>query len=178
MVSQRGRVKWSPEMSQDGGDDSMNSNLTPLRTNAQGRPPLPMRQTKPNRLPPTSAPLTPPPSDSRPVPPPPSLPTLSRQRPQLHQHMSTPSLLDASTGSTETSVNTSPSSSKSVPSVGQNRRVSVRDGGEHWRSQGKIFRAKLLMKDEEMGGNFFVLSNDCDIQRYYEVADKVRRKKL
>jgi hypothetical protein len=168
MVSQRGRLSRSPEMSQDGGDDSMSSNLTPLQTNARGRPPLPMRQTKPNRLPPTS-------SDSRAVPPPPSLPTLSRQHSSSQHHVvSTANLLDTSTESAETSVNTSTSPSRSVASVVHNRRTSVRDGGEHWRSQGKIFRAKLLMKDEEMGGNFFVLSNDCDIERYYEVADKVR----
>lgn len=74
---------------------------------------------------------------------------------------------------TETADNVSPS--RSVASVVQHRRESVRDGGEQWRNHGKLFRARLLMKDEEMGGNFFVLSNECDIERYYEVADKVRQ---
>jgi 3'-phosphoadenosine 5'-phosphosulfate sulfotransferase len=52
---------------------------------------------------------------------------------------------------------------------------SLREGGEQWRKHGKLFRAKLLMRDEESGGNTFVLSSNCNIERYYDVAEKVRR---
>jgi hypothetical protein len=166
MVSQRDRVGWQPEMSQDGADVSTSPNLNPGRTNAGGRrPPLPSRSVKPYR-PQSTAPPPPPP-------PPPSLPSLSSQRrlPLQRDDMPPNSLLDTTTDTADASV----SPTRSVGTVVQQRRESVRDGGEQWRNHGKLFRARLLMKDEEMGGNFFVLSNDCDIERYYEVADKVRQ---
>lgn len=49
-----------------------------------------------------------------------------------------------------------------------------REGLEAWRKHGKIFRATLIMADEESGGNTFVLSNQCSIEKYYDVAERVR----
>ena len=49
-----------------------------------------------------------------------------------------------------------------------------RNGKESWRKHGKLFRATLIMTDEESGGNTFVLSNNCSIEKYYEVAERVR----
>ncbi|CAJ1957546.1 unnamed protein product [Cylindrotheca closterium] len=42
-----------------------------------------------------------------------------------------------------------------------------------WRKHGKVYRAKLIVEDEQKGGNAFVLSNQCSIDRYYRVADRV-----
>ena len=47
------------------------------------------------------------------------------------------------------------------------------DGAEAWRDRGKLHRAKLIMKDEESGGDAFVLSDDCNIEKYYDVAERV-----
>jgi hypothetical protein len=44
---------------------------------------------------------------------------------------------------------------------------------EAWRKHGKVFRAKLALVDEEKGGNTFVLSDNCSIDRYYRVAERV-----
>jgi hypothetical protein len=49
-----------------------------------------------------------------------------------------------------------------------------REGHEAWRKHGKIFRATLIMADEESGGNTFLLSNQCSIEKYYDVAERVR----
>lgn len=43
-----------------------------------------------------------------------------------------------------------------------------------WRKHGKLFRARLVLEDEDKGGNAFTLSNDCSIERYYKVAERVR----
>ena len=51
---------------------------------------------------------------------------------------------------------------------------SSRSGQETWRKHGKLFRAKLIMNDEESGGNTFVLTNNCSIEKYYDVAERVR----
>ena len=47
------------------------------------------------------------------------------------------------------------------------------DGAEAWRERGKLYRAKLIMKDEESGGDAFTLSNDCEIEKYYDVGERV-----
>jgi hypothetical protein len=44
-----------------------------------------------------------------------------------------------------------------------------------WRKHGKVFRAKLVLEDEDKGGNAFTLSQDCGIERYYKVAERVRK---
>ena len=46
---------------------------------------------------------------------------------------------------------------------------------ETWRKHGKAFRAQLVLMDEEKGGNTFVLSNNCAIDRYYRVAERVSK---
>lgn len=48
------------------------------------------------------------------------------------------------------------------------------DGAEAWRERGKLYRAKLIMKDEESGGDAFTLSDECEIEKYYDVAERVR----
>ena len=45
---------------------------------------------------------------------------------------------------------------------------------QQWRRRGQRLRAELIEKDEAAGGQAFALSNHCPIQRYYQVADKVR----
>ena len=62
-----------------------------------------------------------------------------------------------------------------VESTISNPRKSIRNGEEEWRNHGKKFRAQLLMKDEAIGSGQFLLSNTCDINRYYSVAEKVRK---
>lgn len=42
-----------------------------------------------------------------------------------------------------------------------------------WRARGKVYRAQIVLEDEQKGGNAFVLSNQCSIDRYYRVAEKV-----
>jgi hypothetical protein len=44
---------------------------------------------------------------------------------------------------------------------------------EAWRERGRLFRANLIMKDEESGGDAFTLSHDCEIEKYYNVAERV-----
>jgi hypothetical protein len=48
-----------------------------------------------------------------------------------------------------------------------------RDPAELWRNHGKVFRAHLIVADEQKGGNIFTLSNNCSIERYYKVAERV-----
>jgi hypothetical protein len=48
------------------------------------------------------------------------------------------------------------------------------DAEEAWRRYGKLFRANLVLNDEQNGGNSFSLSDSCTIERYYRVADRVR----
>jgi hypothetical protein len=43
-----------------------------------------------------------------------------------------------------------------------------------WRKRGEQLRALVLEQDESNGAQTFVLSSSCPIQRYYQVADKVR----
>lgn len=43
---------------------------------------------------------------------------------------------------------------------------------QQWRKRGQKLRTKLVESDEE--AHNFVLSNDCDIEKYYKVADRVR----
>jgi hypothetical protein len=43
-----------------------------------------------------------------------------------------------------------------------------------WRKRGENLRASLIEQDEANGMQTFVLSSTCPIQRYYQVADKVR----
>ena len=45
---------------------------------------------------------------------------------------------------------------------------------ESWRKHGKNLRKQLILQDEQQG-NRFSISNHCAIERYYQVADKVRR---
>ena len=47
------------------------------------------------------------------------------------------------------------------------------DPNEAWRKHGKLYRAQLVLTDEEKGGNTFVLSSNCSIERYYKVAERV-----
>ena len=46
-------------------------------------------------------------------------------------------------------------------------------GEEGWRKYGMMYRARLVLTDEEKGGSAFVLSKTCGIDRYYRVADRV-----
>ena len=45
---------------------------------------------------------------------------------------------------------------------------------QSWRKYGKLYRAQITLEDEQKGGNSFVLSNQCSIDRYYRVAERVR----
>jgi hypothetical protein len=67
--------------------------------------------------------------------------------------------------------------SKAVVREERHRREEVREADENaveaWRERGKLFRAKLIMKDEESGGDAFTLSHDCEIEKYYDVAERV-----
>lgn len=47
---------------------------------------------------------------------------------------------------------------------------------EDWRSYGKQRRRKLLKQDEANGGTRFLLSDQCRIQQYFDVADRVSGK--
>jgi hypothetical protein len=47
------------------------------------------------------------------------------------------------------------------------------DPSQAWRKHGKLYRARLVLNDEDEGCNTFVLSNKCSIERYYKVAEKV-----
>lgn len=44
---------------------------------------------------------------------------------------------------------------------------------QSWRKHGRSYRAKIIAEDEKRGGNSFILSNQCSIDRYYRVAEKV-----
>lgn len=70
--------------------------------------------------------------------------------------------------STPTASNTRESNSKSE-AFGK-----VSADAIEWRKHGKRYRAHLVLEDEEKGGNAFELSNDCSIERYYKVAERVR----
>jgi hypothetical protein len=61
---------------------------------------------------------------------------------------------------------------KSVVRKERQRQVKV-DAAEAWRERGKLFRDKLIMKDEESGGNAFTLCDNCEIEKYYDVAERV-----
>jgi hypothetical protein len=50
----------------------------------------------------------------------------------------------------------------------------VRASTATWRNRGEQLRALVLKQDEANGAHTFVLSSTCPIQRYYQVADKVR----
>ena len=52
--------------------------------------------------------------------------------------------------------------------------VTEEGGSEAWRERGKLVRARLIMKDEQSGGDAFTLSDDCEIEKYYDVAERVR----
>lgn len=74
---------------------------------------------------------------------------------------------------------TSPTSVSYSPSVTShlNKSPGPRKDGEAdeaWRRHGKLFRANLVLNDEQNGGNSFSLSDSCTIERYYRVADRVR----
>jgi hypothetical protein len=63
---------------------------------------------------------------------------------------------------------------KAVVRQERQRREAIKDdGAEAWRERGKLYRAKLIMKDEESGGDAFTLSDDCEIEKYYDVAERV-----
>jgi len=47
-----------------------------------------------------------------------------------------------------------------------------------WRKHGKRYRAHLVLEDEQKGGNSFQLINDCSIERYYKVAERVSKTTL
>jgi hypothetical protein len=64
-----------------------------------------------------------------------------------------------------------PSSAETIDSMSL---VSKSGSSQQWRRRGQRLRAQLIEKDEAAGGQPFALSNDCPIQRYYQVADKVR----
>eukprot|EP00544_Gedaniella_sp_CCMP2646_P013634 CAMPEP_0202491878 /NCGR_PEP_ID=MMETSP1361-20130828/8797_1 /ASSEMBLY_ACC=CAM_ASM_000849 /TAXON_ID=210615 /ORGANISM="Staurosira complex sp., Strain CCMP2646" /LENGTH=501 /DNA_ID=CAMNT_0049121997 /DNA_START=123 /DNA_END=1628 /DNA_ORIENTATION=- len=55
----------------------------------------------------------------------------------------------------------------------QRREEAKDDGAEAWRERGKLYRASLIMKDEEAGGDAFTLSNECEIEKYYDVGERV-----
>lgn len=61
---------------------------------------------------------------------------------------------------------------KSVVRKEWQRQLKV-DAAETWRERGKLFRDKLIMKDEESGGNAFTLCDNCEIEKYYDVAERV-----
>lgn len=44
---------------------------------------------------------------------------------------------------------------------------------DDWRRHGKLYRANIVLTDENSEGNTFSLSNTCSINRYYRVADRV-----
>jgi hypothetical protein len=52
------------------------------------------------------------------------------------------------------------------------------DEGNSWRKPGKMYRARLVAQDDQEGGGgsgkSFRISNQCAIERYYQVADKVQ----
>lgn len=56
---------------------------------------------------------------------------------------------------------------------GRQKTIEIVDVAEAWRERGKIFRARLIMNDEKSGGDAFTLSNDCEIEKYYDVAERV-----
>lgn len=62
--------------------------------------------------------------------------------------------------------------SKAAVRMERERRRGAKDA-EAWRERGKLFRAKIMMKDEESGGDVFTLSNQCEIEKYYDVAERV-----
>ena len=63
--------------------------------------------------------------------------------------------------------------SKAVIRKERQRQEAKYDGAEAWRERGQLYRAKLIMKDEESGGDAFTLSDQCEIEKYYDVAERV-----
>ena len=45
---------------------------------------------------------------------------------------------------------------------------------EPWRRYGEAYRKQLVKNDEESGNTVFHLHKKCRIQRYFQLADKVR----
>ena len=48
----------------------------------------------------------------------------------------------------------------------------VEEGNGTWRKYGKIFRANIVLADEDNGAEIFDLNDSCAIERYYRVADR------
>ena len=167
-------VTWSPQLSTEGSFASSSSSVTLQQSG--GRPPLPQRRQMP---PPSLRPSLRPSSLVGGKPPMPpsrekSLAELSAVMKQsqdamlLHnktttQHISNDDVVDGEIEQMQ---------KKTLSSVAKASAESTRDG-EGWRKHGKLYRAKLIMEDEESGGNTFVLSNKCNIERYYNVAERV-----
>jgi hypothetical protein len=51
-------------------------------------------------------------------------------------------------------------------------------GEEKWREHGKIFREKLLQKDQLAQSQENILSDDCELCLYFEVVEKVNFHKI
>jgi hypothetical protein len=67
-----------------------------------------------------------------------------------------------------------PYHSPSKPTPSQIGKSPLPEKEQAWRKHGKAYRAQIVLQDEQKGGNSFVLSNECSIDRYYRVAEKVR----
>ena len=67
---------------------------------------------------------------------------------------------------------TAGSTETSDPAMSTLARLSVE--AMEWRKHGKLFRARLVLNDEDKDGNAFQVSNHCSIERYYKVAERVR----
>ena len=48
----------------------------------------------------------------------------------------------------------------------------VEKGNGTWRNCGKLFRANIVLADEDNGAEIFDLNDSCAIERYYRVADR------
>eukprot|EP00548_Thalassiothrix_antarctica_P019634 CAMPEP_0194194474 /NCGR_PEP_ID=MMETSP0154-20130528/75605_1 /TAXON_ID=1049557 /ORGANISM="Thalassiothrix antarctica, Strain L6-D1" /LENGTH=390 /DNA_ID=CAMNT_0038918907 /DNA_START=32 /DNA_END=1201 /DNA_ORIENTATION=+ len=57
--------------------------------------------------------------------------------------------------------------------VSDPREIHRGGGGKEWRNHGITLRAQILTRDETIGSGSFVLSNACDINRYYMTSEKV-----
>ena len=112
------------------------------------------KPSRPSLKPPTIKPSSPPPSTS----------TMTLVTPDSSMHTPPPPPQPA------------PSSSRSVESSSKTPQYSspstaFSDGTDGWRKHGKLHRARLVLNDEQKGG--IVLSNNCSIDRYYKVAERV-----
>jgi hypothetical protein len=67
-----------------------------------------------------------------------------------------------------------PYHSPSTPTPSPIGKSHLSEKEQSWRHHGKVYRAHIILQDEQKGGNAFVLSNQCSIDRYYRVAEKVR----